>query len=101
MMVEVLGHPDLGDSPNHIIGAARRVGQYRDALAPPHQCAEAFEGAGHRRYPVMNHAPKVEDEPVVIRRYLAHSGDQLNTHSPPKIAAARRLELLAAWRHNG
>src|SRR5271169_1051445 len=80
-MVEPRGHADFGDSPDDIVGTPRRVGQQDDSLPITDQRAQAIDGSRDRGDPVMDHAPKVENEAVVARRQLAQPGNQVNWHA--------------------
>jgi hypothetical protein len=82
MMVEVSRHTDLGDSPCHILGTARRIRQQDDSLAVLHQCSQASEGAGGWCDPIMNHAPQIENETIITRRELTQAGEQSRLHGP-------------------
>src|SRR5216684_3839820 len=82
-MVEPGGYPNLCDSPNDVVGAPRRIRQQGDSLAPLDERAEAFNSAGHGGDTIVNHAPKVEDEPVIAGRQLAHAIDQPKFHGAP------------------
>ena len=45
------------------------------------QGVEAFEGARQRSHPVMNHAPEIEDEPVIAGRQRSDASNQRNVHA--------------------
>ena len=80
VMVQPGWNTDRSDAPDDVVGPSRRIGQQDDSLASIDQRVQAVDGSRDRGDPVMDHAPKIENEAVVARRQLPQAADQLNRH---------------------
>src|SRR4029077_4781675 len=64
-VIECARNADLGDALDDRGRAARRVGEDDDALARLAKAVKRLDRPGHGTGAVMQHAPEIEDEPVV------------------------------------
>ncbi len=64
-VIECAGNADLGDALDDRGRAARRVGEDDDAPARLAKAMKRLDRPGHGMGAVVQHAPEIEDEPVV------------------------------------